>query len=165
APTGHTLRLLSLPELMAVWIEGLLARRRKVNALGRMWRNVAGAAAGSAGADRDPVVEVLERRLARFRRAREIVTDPDHTAFAFVVTPERLPIEETRKAVSVLERNGIHVGAVLANRVLPDSATGGFVARRRQRERGYLEEIDALFPDHPVVRIPLLDTDVHGIEA
>ncbi len=54
APTGQTLRLLSLPELMSVWISGLISRRRKVNALGRMWRHVAGAAAGEAGIPEDP---------------------------------------------------------------------------------------------------------------
>jgi arsenite-transporting ATPase len=164
APTGHTLRLLSLPELMTVWIEGLVSRRKKVNALGRMWRNVAGSAAGSEGRAEDPVVAVLERRLARFRRAREIVTDSTRTAFAFVLIPERLPIEETRKAVTVLDRHGIPVGGVLVNRVLPASADGEFVERRRARERPYLEEIDRLFPDHPVLRIPLLETDVHGLD-
>lgn len=165
APTGHTLRLLSLPELMSVWIEGLVSRRRKVNTLGRMWRNVAGSAAGSAGEERDPVVEVLERRLARFRRAREIVTDRTRTAFAFVLIPERLPIEETRKAVGVLDKNGIPVGAVVVNRVLPASADGDFMERRREREAGYLAEIDELFAHHPVFRVPMLETDVHGSEA
>ena len=165
APTGHTLRLLSLPELMSVWVEGLVSRRRKVNTLGRMWRNVAGAAAGSAGEERDPVVEVLERRLARFRRAREIVTDRTRTAFAFVLIPERLPIEETRKAVAVLDRNGIPVGAVVVNRVLPPAADGDFMERRREREAAYLAEIDGLFPGHPVFRVPMLETDVHGVDT
>jgi arsenite-transporting ATPase len=163
APTGHTLRLLSLPELMSVWIEGLVSRRKKVNALGRMWRNVAGSAAGGELDRPDPVVEVLERRLARFRRARSIVTDARRTAFAFVLIPERLPIEETRKAVTILDRHGIPVGAVLVNRVLPESADGEFVERRRDRERGYLDEIDRLFPDHPVIRVPMLETDVRGL--
>ncbi|WP_305886543.1 ArsA-related P-loop ATPase, partial [Pseudomonas sp. 2995-3] len=31
APTGHTLRLLSLPEMMGVWMDGMLERRRKTN--------------------------------------------------------------------------------------------------------------------------------------
>lgn len=39
APLGHTLRLLSLPEVMATWMSGLIARRKQVNVLGRMWRD------------------------------------------------------------------------------------------------------------------------------
>ncbi|NIP83974.1 MAG: hypothetical protein GWM90_33995, partial [Gemmatimonadetes bacterium] len=70
APTGHTLRLLGLPEAMEGWVAGLVARRRKLASLGRMWRNVAGAVAGVEGEESaDPVLEALERRQARFRAA------------------------------------------------------------------------------------------------
>lgn len=165
APTGHTLRLLSLPELMAVWIEGLVSRRRKVNALGRMWRNVAGAAAGGAGDEADPVLEVLERRREKFRDARALVTDRSRTAFAFVLIPERLPILETRKAVASLDKYRIPVGAVIVNRVIPQDAEGTFLARRRERERGYLDEIGSAFQDKPLFHLPMFETDVHGIPA
>ncbi len=165
APTGHTVRLLSLPELMSRWIDGLVSRRRKVRSLGRMWRNVAGAAAGEAGKEDDPVLEALERRQERFRAARDIVTDPARTAFTFVLTPERLPILETRKAVAALRRSKIPVAAVIVNRVLPTDAEGSFMARRREREAGYLEEIDRELGDLPRLRIPLFDSDVQGREG
>jgi arsenite-transporting ATPase len=165
APTGHTVRLLSLPELMGRWIDGLVSRRRKVRSLGRMWRNVAGAAAGDAGRDDDPVLEALELRQERFRAAREIVTDPRRTAFTFVLTPERLPILETRKAAAALERSKIPVSAVIVNRVLPPDAEGAFLARRREREGRYLDEIDREFAALPRLRVPLFDADVQGLDA
>ncbi len=165
APTGHTVRLLSLPELMGRWIDGLVSRRRKVRSLGRMWRNVAGAAAGDAGGDDDPVLDALELRQKRFRAAREIVTDPKRTAFAFVITPERLPILETRKAAAALDRSRIPVAAVIVNRVLPPEAEGAFLARRREREVRYLEEIDRAFAALPRLRVPLFDADVQGLDA
>ncbi len=165
APTGHTVRLLSLPELMGRWIDGLVSRRRKVRSLGRMWRNVAGAAAGDAGRDDDPVLEALERRQARFSAARDIVTDAARTAFTFVLTPERLPILETRKAVAALRRSKIPVAAVIVNRVLPSDAEGAFVARRREREAVYLDEIDRELSSLPRIRIPLFDSDVQGREG
>ena len=70
APTGHTLRLLSLPETMTAWITGLMAHRKKVNVLGRMWRNVAGAAAGSHADQSDPVLQALEERISSVRPPR-----------------------------------------------------------------------------------------------
>ncbi|MEJ2678206.1 MAG: TRC40/GET3/ArsA family transport-energizing ATPase, partial [Gemmatimonadota bacterium] len=165
APTGHTVRLLSLPELMGRWIDGLVSRRRKVRSLGRMWRNVAGAAAGDAGKADDPVLEALERRQARFRAAREIVTDASRTAFVFVITPERLPILETRKAVAALGRSKVPVSGLIVNRVLPADAGGEFLARRREREAGYLAEIDEVFGNLPRLRVPLFDSDVQGMAA
>jgi len=65
APTGQTLQLLSLPEQMSAWITGLIGRRRKMTAAGRMWRNVAGAAAENAASDDDPVLQALEERRSR----------------------------------------------------------------------------------------------------
>ena len=165
APTGQTLRLLSLPELMATWISGLIGRRKKVNMLARMWRNVAGASAVGVLAEDDPVLSALEERRDRFLRTREILTDRHQTAFVFVLTPERLPILETRKAVAVLSRYGIPVSAILVNRVLPFDADGEFLERRRERESEYLGRIDEAFSGFPICRIPLDDQDVVGVAA
>ena len=166
APTGQTLRLLSLPELMSVWISGLISRRRKVNVLGRMWRNVAGAAAGDvAEGGSDAVIAMLEERKARFHRVRQLVTDAKHTAFTFVLTPERLPILETERAVRTLKKHGIPVGAILVNRVLPNDADGEFLAKRREQEAEYLRQIDRSLGDYPIYHVPLQEMDVVGTES
>ena len=165
APTGHTLRLLGLPEAMEGWMSGLVARRRKLRSLGRMWRNVAGAAAGERRDAPDPVLEALERRQARFRAAREIVTDPVRAGFLFVVIPERLPILETRRAVDALQRYGIPVTGLVVNRVLPEGADGAFLARRREREARYLARIRDQLGELPRWTVPLREEDVVGLAA
>ncbi len=165
APTGQTLRLLSLPELMTTWINGLIGRRKKVNMLARMWRNVAGVSASETLAEDDPVLSALEERRDRFVRTREILTDSHQSAFVFVLTPEWLPLLETRKAVGVLSRYRIPVAAILINRVLPLDADGEFLERRRQREAEYLGRIDEAFTGFPICKIPLNDRDVVGLQA
>lgn len=92
APTGHTLRLLSLPELMGVWIDGMLQRRKKANELHRMWLGE------NEDQEKDPIFEILTRRKNKFARAREVLLNPEQTAFIFVLNPEKLPILETEKA-------------------------------------------------------------------
>jgi arsenite-transporting ATPase len=165
APTGQTLRLLSLPELMSAWIGGLIGQRKKVNTLGRMWRNVAGAAAGDRKAEADPVLTALEERRDRFHRARRILTDEERTSFVFVLTAERLPIWETERAVRSLTKYGIPVGAVLVNRVLPLEAGGEFLESRKRQEVEYLDRIEREFQSLPRFRIPLLESDVVGVDA
>jgi len=165
APTGQTLRLLSLPELMSAWIGGLIGQRKKVNSLGRMWRNVAGAAAGDNQAGSDPVLDALEERRARFGRARQILTDAGRTSFVFVVTAERLPIWETEKAVSSLTKYGIPVGGILVNRVLPPDVGGAFLEDRRQQEAEYLSRLEREFRSFPICRVPLMERDVVGVDA
>jgi arsenite-transporting ATPase len=165
APTGQTLRLLSLPELMSAWIGGLIGQRKKVNTLGKMWRNVAGAAAGDIQDREDPVLAALEERRARFGRARRILTDSERTSFIFVLIPERLPIWETEKAVGSLTKYGIPVGAVFVNRVLPPEAEGAFLEGRRLQEAEYLDRINREFRAFPIRHVPLMKSDVVGVDA
>jgi arsenite-transporting ATPase len=166
APTGQTLQLLSLPEMMQTWMRGLIGRRRKMNAAVRMWRNLGGAPEpATGGTTDDPVLAALEARHARFVRARAILTDRDRTAFNFVVVPEHLPIAETERAVQTLDRYGVPVGTVFVNRVLPADAESAFLARRRERERGYLDRIARIFARHPVAHVPLQGHDVVGPPA
>lgn len=164
APTGHTLRLLSLPELMSAWVEGMISRRRQATLAARAWRKLAGAAAGQAR-EEDSVLATLEERRARFSRARWVLTNGESTGFVFVVTPERLPILETEKAVGALDRWGIPVAAVLVNMVLPEDPGGAFMERRREREAEYLVWIERAFAAHPLARVRLREEDVVGIAA
>lgn len=167
APTGQTLRLLSLPELMSAWIGGLIGRRKKVASLGRMWRNVAGAAAEEAPDREDPVLRALEERRARFHRARGLLTDPVRTGFVFVVVPERLPIRETERAARTLSDHGIPVTAIVANQLLPPGAdleAAGFLAGRRDRQAEHLARIEETLGDWPLFRVELRREAPVGIE-
>ncbi len=162
APSGHTLRLLSLPETMTGWLDDLVARRRKVGALGKMWRNVAGGAAGSRAPERDVVLEALEERRDRFARSRRRLCDPDRTAFVFVTLAERLPVLETQRVINALVEHGIPVGGVIVNQVLPAGGSDPFVERRRARETRHLADISTRFREWPIGYLPLVEDDPVG---
>ena len=168
APTGQTLRLLSLPELMTAWMSGLIKRREKVGALAKMWRNVAGSAAEEIERE-DPILRALEERRGRFHRARQVLVDPRRTGFVFVVIPERLPIWETETAVAALSKHDVPVAAIIVNQILPDPSEtegeGGFLASRRERERGYLARIRENLGDWPLLGVRLQETDPVGVDA
>ena len=65
APTGHTIRLLSLPELMGVWIKGLLDKRRTTNENYSRLIN-------DGEPVEDPIYDVLRIRQSRFSEARRL---------------------------------------------------------------------------------------------
>jgi arsenite-transporting ATPase len=156
APTGHTLRLLQMPELMATWIGALVTRREAVV---RSTRDP-----GAGDPPSDPILEALERRRARLVDMRAILSERDRTGFVFVLLPERLAIEETARAIHTLRDAHLDVTGLIVNRVLPEEATGSFVESRRVQERVYREEIDRRFAAFPRVTIPQLEADVHGIK-
>ena len=164
APTGHTLQLLALPEMMRAWIAGLIGRRKKLNAVSRMWKNVTAETPDAVDAG-DPVLRALEDRQERFARARATLTDPARTAFHFVVIPERLPIVETERAVAALDHHRIPVGTIFVNQVLPADAEGAFLEERRRRQRVHLDHIAASFAGHRTVPVSLQPHDIVGLGA
>jgi len=180
APTGHTLRLLSLPEAMAAWTQGMLKQTDKSEQLDGVLKHLS----PKSGKDiqnpmADPsehatdgmpertkaITDSLRRRQQLFQRTRRILQDADQTALMFVLTPEKLPILETERAVKALQNERLPLAGLLVNRVLPESADGEFMAQRRRQEKTYLGEIESLFAAQQRWYIPLLPNDIQGFAA
>ncbi|MDN5698353.1 MAG: ArsA family ATPase [Rubrobacter sp.] len=147
APTGHTLRLLTLPALLSTWVEGVVRQREKVAGMERMLKNMA----GDESSDDDPILSRLRERRERFHHARHRLLED--TAFNLVLIPERLPIEETDRSVQTLAANDITVGALIVNRVLPDEAGGDFMRSRLAQQAEYLSEIESRFSQRHTVLV------------
>ena len=178
APTGHTIRLLSLPEVMAAWSDGMLKHQDRSRRLGQVLKMFGrvqskedefGMIGGGKDEEEDArstqINEILLTRRRKFHRARELLTDAGTTAFLLVINAERLPILESKKALEVLTRFKVPVAAMIVNRLLPDDADGDFLRERRLQEREYRDEIDREFAALPRVYVPLLPHDVHGIDT
>jgi arsenite-transporting ATPase len=152
APTGHTLRLIKMPELMEAWIRALSRSRRAM-----------------LGIDQDdatdPVMLSLAERLEHLREFRARLLSPRVSAFILVLVAERLPIEETARAIVQLEEAGVTIGGLVVNRILPATSPDPFLRSRHDQEVIYLDEIDRRFVAHPRVRVPQLATDVHGVKT
>jgi arsenite/tail-anchored protein-transporting ATPase len=152
APTGHTMRLIRMPELMEAWIKALSRSRR--------------AMLGVEQDDKeDPILISLSSRLERLRELRARLVSGRTTGFILVLIPERLPIEETARAITQLDEAAVKVGALIVNRVLPQSTTDAFLAARRKQEAVYLAEIGQRFASHRQLQIPQLESDVYGVAA
>lgn len=153
APTGHTLRELSMPfnwsDYMAQQID---SRSELSSSLGWL--------------DNDTMIENLEREKARYDDAVTSLSESLVSAFNLVLLPEKLPIEETARAIRDLSEFGIHVQSLIVNEVIPIEVLEGnwFLKRRRQTQELYLNEIESRFGDLPRTQVPLFETDVHGIE-
>ncbi|MFP4644606.1 MAG: ArsA family ATPase [Spirochaetales bacterium] len=163
APTGHTIHLLALPEMMEAWIDGLISRRKQVNEMSALWKNMT--LGSGAEQSEDPVEKVLQNRKRKFAKMRRVLLDEEQTAFIFVLNPERLPIVETEKAIHMLREHKVPVGGIVINRVLPsDLPDHGFFRSRKHQEQEYLNDIAKRFAKMPSLRLPLLDRDVVGEE-
>ncbi|MGM8214626.1 ArsA family ATPase [Bacillaceae bacterium W0354] len=156
APTGHTIRLLTLPELMSVWIDGMLQKRQSIN------ENYTQLLNDGEPID-DPIYEKLQERKNKFVRVRDVILDEEQTSFIFVLNPERLPILETEQAIKQLHQYKLHVRTLIVNKVLPAEADGSFLQKRRVIEEQYINLIDEKFNKQHVVKIPLFEEDISDL--
>ena len=178
APSGHTVRLLSLPEVMGAWMDGLLRRREHASRLSSALKHLGGGQVKGddlslidAARDQPPdsrdaqIHDRLQARRRTFLVARERLVDAAMTSFLLVLNADKLSLLESQRVATLLDRFGVGVWGVVLNRLLPEDAEGAFLAARRAQEQEYRAEIDDAFAGLPRVPVPLLDSDVRGTPA
>ncbi|MDR9380455.1 MAG: TRC40/GET3/ArsA family transport-energizing ATPase [Natronomonas sp.] len=173
APTGHTLRLLELPDVMDSMVGRLLSLRESLS-------GVMGSVSGLfGGGDDDAAASAnLDELSAKIERLRTALEDPSRTDFRVVMVPEKMSVVESERLVGRLEEFGIPVRTVVVNRVSEDltSVTGldadwfvapetehcEFCRRRWEVQRDALARAHELFRGREVKRVPLFAEAVHG---
>ncbi len=177
APSGHTIRLLSLPEVLSAWSDGMLGQQDRSRKLGDLLKifdrdHSREDEFGMIGGFKEPddsrdgrIQDILLTRRRKFHRARALLTDPSVTAFLLVLTAERLPILESRKTLDLLGKFSVPVAGMIVNRLLPPDADGDFLNERRVQEQEYRKEIDLTFSNLRRIHLDLLPHDVHGVET
>ncbi|OIB56763.1 ArsA family ATPase [Natrialba sp. SSL1] len=152
SPTGSTLRLLALPELLEQWIDRLMAKRRR--SIDLYEKAAIGNQEPRRVMDGDPVLARLQGRKERFEFAGDVLRE--QAAFYLVLNPDELSIRETHRSVETLTEAELPVRGLVVNRLTPepDPDEEGRGARylrdRVATERDRLEQIDEEF-DVPVV--------------
>ena len=152
APTGHTLRLLTLPEMLEGWMGTLIKKRRFIIDMDRM--------VSRKYKEEDPVLGILQRRQLRFAEIKKVFQDKKNLSIRFVLNAEQLPIEETKKAVALLEKYDLPVETIVINRILPESMSDDFWEKKKSQEAYYLLEIEKAFKGKHTIRIPLNESDM-----
>ncbi|QIO22388.1 TRC40/GET3/ArsA family transport-energizing ATPase [Haloarcula sp. JP-L23] len=174
APTGHTLRLLELPETMDSMVGKILQLRERFSG---MMGNLTGMFGGDEEVDPEEGIEDLRELSDRIEHLRAILRDPTKTDFRIVMVPEELSVVESERLLGQLREFDIPVGTVVVNRVMQDPSEvlgrdvdiAGpnhddceFCARRWQVQQDALARAQDLFRGHEVRRVPLFAEEVHG---
>lgn len=130
APTGHLLRLVRLPSLLAPWVQGLARQRERVVEVERFATAlVESAEAEREGTDQDPLLRRLHARRHRLERAGRRLRE-DCTA-GLVLLPQQMVVSETERAAAELTEAGVPLGPAVINQVPVDPDPDGLAAARR----------------------------------
>ena len=153
APTGHTLRELSMPFDWSSYIANQIESRKEMSeALGFIY-------------DENMIAD-LRKEKDRYDAAVKALSDAETSAFNLVLLPEKLPVDETERAADDLRTFGIHVRSVIINEVIPREVLQGnwFLERRRATQDKYLALIEEKFKDLIRAEVPLFESDIYGVD-
>ncbi|KAK3685410.1 anion-transporting ATPase-like domain-containing protein [Podospora appendiculata] len=164
APTGHTLRFLQFPSVL----EKALA---KVSQLSSQYGPLLNGFLGSNGAlpNGQNLTEMMQKLEALRETISEVNTqfkDERLTTFVCVCIPEFLSLYETERMIQELASYHIDTHTIVVNQLLfpkPGSDCEQCTARRRMQKK-YLDQIEELYDEFNVVKMPLLVEEVRGKE-
>ncbi|MEJ7612817.1 MAG: hypothetical protein DFNUSKGM_000932 [Candidatus Fervidibacter sacchari] len=161
APTGATLRLLHFPDMIGWYMRRLFHVERKVVGTIRRFTDEI----FSVPLPGDEVYDTVERLYKRVSDMKAVLADPKITSIRLVLNPEKMVIEETRRAYTYLNLFGFVCDAVIANKVLPEEVTDEYFAEWKASQQRYLEEVEASFGALPIFKVRLYEREVVGIDA
>ena len=155
APTGHTLRFLSLPEIIESW-SGRLIRLMRVS--GGIRSMLFGRK------ESEEMKQELERFRNRVLHVRRVLSDSQLTSFTLVTIPEKMGVNETVRAYNSLVDYQLQVSACIVNRVTPQF-DHPFLQNRREAEQNRITELKDKLTSVEVSSMELLDQEVVGIDS
>ena len=160
APTGHTLRFLSLPETLSGWIGKLIKMRMRIGkmfgALKRLFTR--------EEKKTDDSLDVLERLNQSILNAKDDLTNPIKNSFVIVMIPEEMAILETGRLLNELVKYEIPVSNIVVNQLYQDSnELCDFCKTRREMQQKNLEKIREVFKkklNKILIEVPLFKEEI-----
>ena len=141
APTGHTLRLMTLPNEWDKYIKK--------------------SSEGSGQTCIGPVSQI-EGARAKYAHAVQMMQDASRTKVYLVSRPEKTSVYETLRARTELEKTGIHNFHLIINGVYPNhGATSGIFEKLAENQKVYINELQSKFPDD-TSEVPMQQSEIKG---
>jgi arsenite-transporting ATPase len=155
APTGHTMRLLDLPEQMLKCIHVFDLMQHKHRYLSKQFLGMY---------IKDDVDEFLEIMSEDVGRVRRLLMNSETTEFVPVTIPEPLSINETERLVVTLKNHRIPVKSIIVNRIMEGEGCV-FCSSKRREQQGHIREIEEKFKQYSLFKIPLFPKEIRGING
>jgi arsenite-transporting ATPase len=162
APTANARRLLGMSKVYSLWVNKMLKSREEARSLRELL-------SFTKKKEADPLLEYLVAFRERMGQAREMLTDPERTAFFFVTLPEALPIAVITRFIGWFRDFGIPVGGVIVNmlidRLQVSDASPDFVRNRLAMQDRYMVEIGQKFEGLVRAQAPLFEDEIRQVPS
>jgi len=161
APTGETLSLLKFPELLAWYMEKLFPLEKiAVKVLAPISKRVFQLELPDKKAMND-----IERLYFKLSQLQKLLKNKEVTSIRLVTIPEKMVVEETKRNYMYMNLYDYLVDGVYINRLLPAEMEQSFFTEWVGIQARYTAELESVFANIPLYRIPWFDTDLNGLEG
>jgi arsenite/tail-anchored protein-transporting ATPase len=155
APTGHTLRLLMLPELLDNWIKFLATLRWKYHVMARHF-------AGEGRPERTD--RFLLEMKKTVKKVKELLQNAGKTEFVVVTIAEKMAVSETEDLIRNLEQMRVPSRHIIINNIFPLEESD-FAKQRRTSQERYIQAMKEKFRTRNITEVVLQPTEIQGIAS
>ncbi|TYI80832.1 hypothetical protein E1A91_D05G113400v1 [Gossypium mustelinum] len=163
APTGHTLRLLSLPDILDASIGKIMKFKQKLASAASTFKSVLGKAA-----EQQDVPDKLQQLRERMTKVRDLFRDSNSTEFVIVTIPSVMAINESSRLHASLRKECVPVHRLIVNQILPPSVSGcKFCTTKRKDQMRAIDMIrnDPELANLRIIEADLVDLEIRGVPA
>lgn len=167
AAVANAIRLLGLSKIYDLWLSRMIESRKEALSLRVQLSFRKDKIAEEVKSD--PMLGDLLRQHEKNRRAKEILSDVERTAFVFITIPLALPIAVVQRFISMVKAFDIPVGGVFVNRIIPRKAAEEdpteYMKNSYKQQSRYMDMISEQLGDLVSAYIPLYPSEVTGVDG
>jgi arsenite-transporting ATPase len=160
APTGETLRLLSLPEVAEWYLSHIFPlQRQTVRLAGPLLKSIT-----DLPIPDDQVFESIKDLILRLDRMHQLLADQKQASVRLVLNPEKMVIKEAQRTYTYLNLYGYATDLIISNRIIPASVDDHYFTAWKGSQARYGQLVEDAFAPLPIFKVPLMDQEVVGAE-
>ncbi|MHA1264169.1 MAG: ArsA family ATPase [Candidatus Helarchaeota archaeon] len=163
APTGHTFRLLSFPQIFSMFGKYLLRLQRGILRIFEPLRESAEQVTRTPIPD-EVFFAQIEDLLSRINYMRELLTESTQCTVRIVTNLEKIPILESERALTFMSLYGLNVDALCVNKIIPDSVDDPYFEKWKQTHQIYLKRLETTFYPLKIFKIYLKTEEIVGLK-
>lgn len=160
APTGETLRFLSMPEVARWYLTRVFPlERQAARVAGPILRSMA-----DLPVPEDEVFEAIKNLLTQLTEMQALLTDPDLTSIRLVLNPEKMVIKEAQRTFTYLNLYDFHADLIVSNRIIPERVEDTYFDAWKASQEKWGQLVEEAFAPLPILEVPLFDQEVVGFD-
>jgi arsenite/tail-anchored protein-transporting ATPase len=161
APTGHTLRLLGIPDMLSGWMGKMIMLKLK---MGKLFSGLKSMFSKAENPEAE-TLDQLQNLKSAIEAAKEELSNPSKTSFVVVLISELMAIYETERLLMTLMEYEIPAHYMIINQLIPEKSDCEFCKSRSAMQQNHLKEIKELYEDEfSLVEVDLFPKEIRKIE-